>query len=446
MREKEKKQMPLTPPKINHPKAIELEAISRILDQNDTIVDLVNQDLSEGQTRPKGGAKGMAAEQVLRAALLKQMYDYTYRDLAFHIADSETIRRFMRMGFADRTFKHSALQDNISKIRPSTWEAINRVLLDWAKAEKIDKGRQVRIDSTVVETNIHPPSDSSLLFDCVRVLSRLLEKGRQQWDGISYQNHQRRAKRRMMGILNAKNGQARKPLYRGLIEVTRKTVGYAEQAMERLDSLDSPTVMEYLVELVRYSTLAHRVIKQTEARVFRGEQVPASDKVFSIFEPHTDIIVKDRRDIHYGHKVCLCVGASQLITDCLMTAGNPADTALTLEMLERQKEIYGRYPLKAALDGGFASKDNLDKAKGFGIKDVCFAKKRGLEVEDMCRSPWVYKRLRRFRAGVESVISWIKRSLGFDRCTWKGLASFGRYVWLTVVSANLQTLARRQQA
>jgi len=115
-------------------------------------------------------------------------------------------------------------------------------------------------------------------------------------------------------------------------------------------------------------------------------------------------------------------------------------------MLDRQKDIYGRYPLKAALDGGFASKDNLKAAKNRGIKDVCFAKKRGLEVLDMCRSQWVYQRLRRFRAGVESVISWIKRSLGFARCNWKGLRSFGSYVWLTVVTANLRILAGRQLA
>ncbi len=113
-------------------------------------------------------------------------------------------------------------------------------------------------------------------------------------------------------------------------------------------------------------------------------------------------------------------------------------------MIERQKEIYGRYPLKAAFDGGFTSKDNLKTVKDLGVKDVCFAKRRGLEVVDMCRSQWVYKRLRNFRAGVESVISWIKRSLGFDRCNWKGLKAFGSYVWLSVVSANLRTLARLQ--
>ena len=123
---------------------------------------------------------------------------------------------------------------------------------------------------------------------------------------------------------------------------------------------------------------------------------------------------------------------------------DPKDSNLTIGMLDRHKLIYGHYPLKVAFDGGFASKDNLASAKGRGIKDVCFSKKRGLDVEDMCRSEYVYKRLRRFRAGVESGISWIKRCFGFAKCTWKSLRSFKSYVWASIVSANLVTLARAE--
>lgn len=162
-----------------------------------------------------------------------------------------------------------------------------------------------------------------------------------------------------------------------------------------------------------------------------------------MFEPHTDIIVKDRRDTYYGHKVCLTVGRSNLVTDCLITSGNPADTTLVKTMLDRHDKVFGQYPLKIALDGGFASKENLEAAKGRGVKDVCFGKKRGLKVQDMCRSEWVYKRLRRFRAGVESAVSWLKRCFGLDRCTWKSLPSFHSYVWSSIVAANLITIARR---
>jgi IS5 family transposase len=196
------------------------------------------------------------------------------------------------------------------------------------------------------------------------------------------------------------------------------------------------------MKLKRYVELANQVIDQTERRVIHGESVPASEKVVSIFEPHTDIIVKDNRETFYGHKVCLTGGSSNLILDCVVEDGNPADSALTDKMLDRQKNIYGHYPLKVSLDGGFDSIINLKFAKGKGIKDVCFAKKRGLKIEDMCRSPWVYRRLRRFRAGIESGISWLKRCFGFDCCTWKMLCSFKSYVWTSIVSANLLTLAR----
>ena len=205
-------------------------------------------------------------------------------------------------------------------------------------------------------------------------------------------------------------------------------------------------LLALLFEIRHYLGLSEQVYDQTYRRVIEGESVPADQKVVSIFEEHTDIIIKDRRDTHYGHKICLTGGASNLILDCMILEGNPADTELVEQMLDRQQQIYGRYPLKVALDGGFASKDNLSKAKGREIKDVCFAKKRGLKQEDMCRSEYVYKKLRRFRAGIESGISWLKRSFGLTRCTWKGFRSFKCYVLASVVAANLLTMARKKLA
>lgn len=252
----------------------------------------------------------------------------------------------------------------------------------------------------------------------------------------------------MLAIQYAKSNKTRKPLYKDLLSVSRKTLGYAHFAIERLTQSPSASVsaMCLALDLKEVTALSAKVIDQAERRVLHGEKVPASDKVVSLFEPHTDVIVKDRRDTFYGHKVCLSGGQSNMILDCLIVEGNPADTSLTDTMLERQKDLYGRYPLKAALDGGFASKDNLAKAKSKKIKDVCFAKKRGLKETDMCRSHYVYRRLRRFRAGIEAGISWLKRSFGFNRCTWKGWRSFKSYVWATVVSANLLTIARKQLA
>ena len=448
MRKKSKKQMPLMSPAVDHPRAEELHAISRILDSNPIIYDLLMQDLCPNKTKTSSGAQGMSAEQVIRAAIVKQMFEFSYQDLAFHLMDSVSLKRFCHIGIADKGFKKSVLCKNIKAIGPETWEAVNRCLVRYAKDSGIEKGRQVRMDATVVESNIHAPSDSTLLSDCVRVLARTLAKAKEFFPrcGIVFQNHTRRAKRRMVAIQYAKSNKQRKQHYLDLLKVTRDTVGYAHNCIAILQSHPDAVARAMCEDLKDSVELALGVIEQTEKRVVHGLSVPATEKIVSIFEPHTDVIVKDRRDTFYGHKVYLSGGRSNLICDCLIEQGNPADSQLVKTMLTRHHDIYGRYPLKAAFDGGFASKDNLKIAKSMKIKDVCFAKKRGLQVEDMCRSQWVYNRLRRFRAGIESGISWLKRCLGLTRCTWKGWDSFKSYVWSSIVTANVMVIARKQLA
>ncbi len=219
---------------------------------------------------------------------------------------------------------------------------------------------------------------------------------------FSFADHRRRAKRRNLGIMNAKNAEERKKLYRDLVAVTENTYDTVNNVCERSSPLgrlpwrhmflEAYALMGWAREQLETFPLARQVVCQTRRRVFEGESVSAQEKIVSIFEPHTDIIRKDRRDTYYGHKICLTGGVSNLILDCVVLEGNPADSDLTEMMLDRQNRIYGRYPLKATFDGGFASKENLERAreKG-GLKDVCFSRRRGLAVEDMCRSNWVYK-------------------------------------------------------
>ena len=248
--------------------------------------------------------------------------------------------------------------------------------------------------------------------------------------------------RRALDVLNAKNRRKRTKAYRDLLKVTWETVGYAEAMVTQLEACGGIMADLAAAEITRYVGLVERVIDQTERRVLHGEVVPASEKIVSLFEPHTDIIVKDRRDTHYGHKLTLTAGSSGLILDWVVEDGNPADSTLVTRTIERQKEIYGRVPRQIAFDGGYASQDNLKAAKKLGIRDVAFSKKRGLEVLDMARSHWVYRRLRNFRAGVEAWISFLKRCFGLDRCSWHGADGFARYVGASVVAANLLTLAR----
>ena len=441
MREKRKNQMPLRIPTIEHPRAEELLRIGRILDENPIISEMVWQDLTSHVHDQDSGAHGMSAEQVLRAAIIKQMEGFSYEELAFHLLDSSCYRNFCRFGFTHEGFGKSALCAAIKAISTQTWEAINRILVTYAEDAEIEKGREVRMDSTVVSANIHEPSDSTLLWDGVRVITRILTQLKEGVP-IVFSDHTKVAKRRMLAIQHAKNDQARRKIYQDLLKVSEKVSTYAKNAVRMVEASACLHLIPIVTDLKDVLALTQRVIDQTTRRVIQGESVPADEKVVSLFESHTDIIKKDRRDTLYGHKICLGVGHSNLVTDCLIVKGNPADSTLMDTMLERHDQIYGRYPLKVALDGGFASKSNLDFAKSKKIKDVCFAKKRGLSIGQMCRSEYVYKRLRRFRAGIESAISWLKRCFGLDRCTWKSLSSFYSYVWASIVSANLLTLAR----
>ena len=447
MRTTIQKQTKIVEKKIDHEHAEELHQIRKLIEASPEIPNLIYADLVRGLKNPDQGRAGkMTAEQVFMVLMIKQINDFSYETLRFHLADSRSYSSFCGFGICDPIPSKSILQRDIKKIQPQTMERINRIILGVASDLGIEKGRKVRVDCTVTESNIHPPTDSSLLFDCVRVLCRLCLQAKQEF-GFIVSDHTRRAKKRALGILNAKNDKARKKHYRDLLQVTGKATANAERILTQLKAarVADPLLIEGLsVELERYLPLAKRVMDQTERRVVKGEKLGPEEKLVSIFEPHADIIVKDRRDTYYGHKLALTGGASGLITDLVICEGNPADSQMATKMIERQREVYGRVPRQAAFDGGFASKANLAEIKELGVKDVAFSKRRGLEISDMAKSTWVYRKLRDFRAGIEGMISFLKRCLGLGRCNWSGFESFKAYAWSSVVAANLLLLARHQ--
>lgn len=441
-------QLNLVPQPVAHPHAAVLEAIGRTLDVVlEQVAPAIHADLVRGLKKPGSGRRGMTARQVVAVLVIKQMTAFSYEELAFHLADSDSYRRLVGYGLGDQAPSAKTLQRNIKKLRPETLEQLNLALNRYARAQGIEDGQRVRVDCTVTASNIHAPTDSSLLDDCVRVLARNLHRAK-DLVRIGFTDHTKRSRRRAIGIQHAARKAKRKPLYRDLIKVTERTVRAAERAADALDRahFDDPNdvvmAMALAAELRHFIPLAERVIAQTRRRVLDDEPVPASDKIVSIFEPHTDIIRKDRRETHYGHKLCLTGGASGLFTDCTIERGNPADTTLAIGMVERHRERFGAPPTQVAFDGGFASKANLEAIKALGVHAVSFSKKRGLEVADMVGSSRLYRILKNFRAGIEAWISFLKRAFGLRRCTWRGLESFKAYVWGSVIAANLLTIAR----
>jgi len=452
MRQARQKQLTLSADWLAFDHAKELQAIAGLLDKHPTIAELVWQDLAPEKLLKDRGAQGLSAEQIMRALIIKQLNGFSYRELAFHLADSTTYRRFCQLGWQQCPTK-SVLASCIKAIRAETLEKINRHLMGVAAEKKIENGNRVRVDTTVVKSNIHPPLDSNLLWDCVRVLTRLMEHTRELLGvEVKFPNRTRRARRRALGILNARFKEKRKPLYRDLLAVANETVQSAERVggvIERAlaggttDLFDRLRAEGIRKELTHYMALARRVMNQTERRVLNEESVPANEKLVSIFEEHTDIIVKDHRDTFYGHKICLTSGHS-LVTDCTVLKGNPADSTLDDQMIVRQIEIMGKAPKQVVYDGGFTSKANLDAIKARGVEDVAFSKARTFKITDMVRSSWVYKKLRNFRAGIEAMISFLKRVFGLDRCTWRSLPSFNSYVWSSIVTFNLLVIARHE--
>ena len=421
----------------------ELKAMSQWLDEHRNLLGLVTRDLAKIDVKATG-RQGLPAEAVLRCALLKQYRQLSYQELAFHLEDSASFRAFARLPLSWSPQK-SVLQKTVSAIRPETWEQINRALLSGARQAKLEDGAVVRLDSTVTSALMHEPSDSSLLWDAVRVMVRLLKQADALAGGVGleWRNHCRAAKKRARNIQFTRGRPNRVQHYRELIKLTRATLAFADQAATGLSHLPDPIMVAiWQAEFHHYRPLIERILGQTERRVVHSEAVAASDKIVSLFEPHADIIVKGSRDTEYGHKLNLTTGRSGMILDLVIEAGNPADSDRLLPMLERHIAFYGRAPRQAAADGGFATRLNLATAKAWGVSDMAFHKKAGLRIEDMVRSKWVYRKLRNFRAGIEAGISCLKRAYGLARCTWRGLDHFKTYVWSSVVAYNLVLFAR----
>jgi IS5 family transposase len=427
-----------------HEIGCELKAMSQWLDGQPALINLVAGDLRRQGVR-ETGRRGLSAESVLRGALLKQQRQLSYEELAFHLEDSASFRAFARLPLA-WTPKKSVLHHTIVAIRAETWEAINQALLASAKQERLESGATVRLDSTVTEALM--PSDSTLLSDAVRVISRLLHRAEALpgAPSIRWRDRRRLAKKRARAIDYSRGRDKKRQLYRDLIAATEVSRAELQAIAAELAETADPAVLRWRAEVDHYLSLIARVISQTQRRVFDGEAVPAGEKLVSLFEPHADIIVKGGRQVQYGHKLNLATGKSGLILDIVIETGNPADAERFVSMLDRHIARTGAPPRQTAADGGYASRANLAAAKARGVADVAFHKNCGIAITEMVKSPWVYRRLRNFRAGIEAAISCFKRAYGAARCTWRGLDHFKAYIWSAVVAHNLVLFARLKPA
>lgn len=421
-----------------HETGVQLERISQRLDETPGILVLVEKDLIAKGCKSRG-RKGLSVESVLRCLILKQTFSLSYERLAFHLSDSLSFRSFARLNPGDTPGK-SALQGGIRRLSPTTLGQVFAALArDDLAAGRLEP-TQIRLDSTVVESHILDPRDSQLLDDGIRVLSRLLAKSAEATgQKVRFKDHRKASKSLARRLFYTPVGD-QAPLYRELLALAKKTCGQAERGLAQVGG--TPEAQHWADRVKHYRDLLGRVIDQTRRRVLDGEKVPAQDKLVSLFEPHTDIIVKSRRDVQYGHKINLVTDRQGMVTALLLEDGNPADSVRFLPALQEHADLCGAMPNAVAADGGYASVANVSAGRELGVSRVVFHKKRGLSLRQMGVQQKTYEKLRDFRAGIEGNISELKRAFGVGRAKWRGRDGFDAYVWASVISYNLMRIAR----
>lgn len=303
---------------------------------------------------------------------------------------------------------------------PETLQNIHRLLTSrWVDRGDLSLDR-LRIDSTVVDSNIAPPNDSQLLDDGVRVLSRLMSYSKTRTDvKIRFVDQRKCSKSLAFRIFHAKKPE-KDALYPQLLTCVAITLRQTKKAIDkvRLGATDAFEAQLWVREVEHYRALLLKVIDQTQRRVFNEEKVPASEKLVSLFEPHTDIIVKGKREIRYGHKVNLATCGDGFVTYLNIEDGNPADKILYMPVLEACHNDLEQWPIAVVADGGYASRDNVTRARASGVKQAVFNKRVGLGYHQMGVKKKTFDVLKNFRAGIEGNISELKRAFGMDRANW----------------------------
>jgi transposase, IS5 family len=433
-----------------------LQAISDFLDQHGHLVEKVRRDLERGLKNPKIGRNGLTAHQVLRSLTLMRVKNWHYRELRERITDGYTLRRFTRF-YSKLVPKHDAFNRAFNRLTPATLEAINEIVVKSAVALGLENGKKLRVDTTVVESDIHHPTDSTLLWDSVRVITRLVGQLNDLLPhGVpGFTNRTRSARRRMQEIqrMTARDRQDQlAPKYRALICTTGQVVENARLVLKKTEQVRSIDLMTEVAiktlreEIDHYCGLGERVIDQARRRVLDGEQVPNRQKLFSIFETHTDLIKRGKilKPVEFGHKVFIAESARGLITQYRVLNGNPTDDAQVQSSLERHQQTFGDAPKTYSADRGFFSQDNIQQCKDAGVDLVCIPQRGGrkkLAQEAYEKSP-AFKDAQRFRAGVEGRISVLFRGRGMKRCLAKGRERFELLVGAAVLANNLMAIAR----
>ena len=438
----------------------ELAELDMLL-EDDGLFSLVKADLLKRYPNSERlGRHSTPVEVILRMLVVKRLYRWSYQQTEHFVSDSIVLRQFCRL-YLEAAPDDTTLIRWANTIGERTLAALNDRAVELARSLKVTRGRKLRTDATVVETNIHHPTDDTLLADGVRVISRLVcrVKGlipqgvRQAARGEPFRDRTRSAKRlahkKISKMARRRTEEAKasyRAAYQRLVEVAKASIKQAERVRSMLEfEVEMPSASKISSEISHFVQLLKRAVSQAHRRVFEGEQVSAVEKLLSIFEEHTAIIRrgKARKQTEFGRKVWLCEAEGGIVSGYWVLEGNAGDEAQLRPALEDHIRLFGKPPELVAADRNVHSKENELVAKEMGVKKVCLPKagKKSAEREEYERQGW-FKRARRFRAGIEGRISVMKRREHLGRCRDKGEEGFGRWVGWGVLTANLDTIAQ----
>jgi IS5 family transposase len=437
-----------------------LDPVDLLLD-DPALVDLVRQCLAKRSPRStRTGRRGLAPDRLLRCCVMKHLKGWSFRDLERELRGNLVYRRFTHFD-ADITPEFTVFSRSFALLSPAVTAEIHQRVVRLACEYGVAQGEKIRTDTTVVECNVHYPTDSSLLGDGIRVLSRSLERIADECKtgALEVVDHGRAVKHRLLEIsraaksLTEANQTRMRHSYQKLLALTRGVVRQASEVVQRWGKGRLKVVGTVLGVATQIGQLRHflplveNVIRQTKERVVKGNS-HVEDKVLSLFEPHTEVIRKGKahKPNEFGRLVRIDEVENGIVSGYQVLAGNPDDSTSWMPALEQHQASFGRVPEMATGDRGFFSAKNERDAEALGVKKVALPARGRLSAKraKQQKQRW-FRRALRWRAGIEATMSTLKHPFSMARATYKGDRGFQRYVGWCVITKNLFSIARYQQ-